>query len=71
MNPRILIIAAAALVTAVTYAGTAWALTEGEIIRLHEACMHGDRDACTHRDTAIHDHDHESEWRHHHPEWYR
>jgi hypothetical protein len=71
MNPRILILAAAALFFAVGYAGTAWALSEGEIIRLHELCMHGDRDACGQRDAVIHDHDHEAEWRIHHPEWYR
>jgi len=35
MNPHILILAVAALFAAVTYAGTAWALSEGEIIRLH------------------------------------
>lgn len=66
-----LIVAAAALFFAVSYAGTAWALSEGEIIRLHEACIHGDRDARAHRDAAIHGHDHETEWRIHHPEWYR
>ncbi|MFZ2008050.1 MAG: hypothetical protein WB697_18895 [Stellaceae bacterium] len=66
-----LILAAAALFFAVSYAGTAWALSEGEIIRLHEACIHGDRDARAHRDAAIHGHDHETEWRTHHPEWYR
>lgn len=71
MNPRFFILAAVALLFALTYAGTAWALTEGEIVRLHELCVHGDRDACTHRDAAIHDHDHEAEWRLHHPEWYR
>lgn len=70
MNPRFFILAAAALFFALSYAGTAWALTESEIIRLHELCSHGDRDACAHRDAAIHDHDHEAEWRLHHPEWY-
>jgi hypothetical protein len=71
MNPRILILAAAALVLAVGYSNTAWALSEDEIIRLHELCIHGDRDACARRDAAIHDHDHEADWRQRHPEWYR
>jgi hypothetical protein len=71
MDPRIVILAAAALFTAVSYAGTAWALTEGEIIRLHELCMHGDRDACARHHVVIHEHEHEGEWRIHHPEWYR
>jgi hypothetical protein len=71
MSLRVLLFAAAALFVAGSYAGPAWALSEGEIIRLHDLCTHGDRDACARRDAAIHDHDHEAEWRIHHPEWYR
>jgi hypothetical protein len=71
MNFRTVLFATVALLGATVYAGSAYALSENDIIRFHEACLHGDRDACTHRDAAIHDHDHEAEWRQHHPEWYR
>jgi hypothetical protein len=71
MTLRYLLAGAAVLLTASIYGGSAYALSENEIVRLHEMCVAGDRDACMHRDAAIHDHDHESEWRMHHPEWYR
>ena len=45
--------------------------SENEIVRFHEMCRGGDHDSCVRRDAAIHDHDHEAEWRHSHPEWYR
>jgi hypothetical protein len=71
MNYRILLLGAAALLSMSIYAGSAYALTEGEITRLHVACVGGDHDACMRRDAVIHDHEHEAEWRHSHPEWYR
>jgi hypothetical protein len=71
MITRKLVLGAALLAAASLYAGSAYAFTEGEIVRFHDACTHGDRDACARRDAAIHDHDHEAEWRVHHPEWYR
>jgi hypothetical protein len=71
MTSRILLLAAAGLLGAAVYTAPAYALSEQEIVRLHEACQAGDRDACARRDAAIHDHDHEDEWRHTHPEWYR
>lgn len=71
MDSRILLLAAAAVLGTASYSGSAYALSEHEIIRLHEACRSGDRDACVHRDAAIHDHEHEAEWRRTHPEWYR
>ena len=69
MISRTLIIGAAALLSAAVYAGSAYAFTENEIIRFHSACRAGDHDACAHRDAAIHDHEHEVEWRRTHPEW--
>ena len=71
MSSRSLFLGAAAVLAAVTFAGSAYAFSEAEVIRLHELCRSGDREACIHRDAAIHDHDHETEWRVHHPEWYR
>ena len=71
MTLRYLFAGAAVLLAASICGGSAYALSEGEIIRLHELCVAGDRDACLHRDAVIRDHDHESEWRMHHPEWYR
>lgn len=71
MIVRKLLMGAALLAAGSAYAGSAYAFTEGEIVHMHEACMHGDRDACAHRDAAIHDHDHEAEWRLRHPDWYR
>jgi hypothetical protein len=71
MSSRTLLLGAAALLGVAMSASSAYALTEGEIIRLHQACVAGDRDACAHRDAVIHDRDHEAEWRHSHPEWYR
>jgi hypothetical protein len=72
MNSRNIFLGAAALLaTAVCAGSSAYAATEEEIGRLHAMCMAGDRDACAHREAIIHDHDHESEWRLHHPEWYR
>jgi hypothetical protein len=71
MSSRTLLLGAAALLGVAISASSAYALTEGEIIRLHQACVAGDHDACARRDAAIHDHDHEAEWRHSHPEWYR
>ena len=71
MSSRILLLGAAAVLSTALYGGSAYALSEHEIIRLHEACRAGDRDACHHRDAVIHDREHEGEWRHAHPEWYR
>ena len=71
MSPRILLLGAAALLASAIGVGSAYAYSEVEIIRLHESCRTGDRDVCVHRDAAIHDHDHETEWRRVHPEWYR
>ena len=68
---NILFFGAAALLSTAIYTGSAYAFTEGEIVRFHEACIAGDRDACARREMAIHDRDHEAEWRHLHPEWYR
>jgi len=69
MDPCIVIPAAVALFTAVSYAGMACGLTEGAISRLREPCMHGDGDACARRDGVIDEY--EAEWRSHHPEWRR
>jgi len=71
MNPRSLFFGAAALLAAAVPAGSAYAFSETEIVRFHEACRAGDHDACARRDVAIHEHEHEAEWRIHHPEWYR
>jgi hypothetical protein len=71
MNSHSLILAAATLLTVALSAGSAYAFSETEIIRFHDACRGGDRDACMRREQAIHDHEHEAEWRHSHPEWYR
>jgi hypothetical protein len=71
MKPRNLLLAAAALLSVTISAGSAYAYTDDEIGRMHALCMAGDRDACGRRDAIIHDHDHEAEWRMHHPEWYR
>jgi hypothetical protein len=71
MNSGTLFLAGAALVALAVSANSAYAFSETEIIRFHDACRAGDRDACAHRDAAIHDRDHEAEWRHSHPEWYR
>lgn len=71
MSARTLFLGAAALLSLAISAGPSYAVTEHEIIVMHEACMHGDRAACGHRDAVIHDHAHETEWRHSHPEWYR
>ena len=69
MSPRILLFGAAALLASAIGVGSAYAYSEVEIVRLHEACRTGDRAACVHRDAAIHDH--ETEWRRVHPDWYR
>jgi hypothetical protein len=71
MTSRILLLGSAALLSTAIYAGSAFAFTENEIVRFHEACAAGDRAACAHRDAVIHDREHETEWRHSHPEWYR
>jgi hypothetical protein len=71
MNSYILLLGAAALLTATIAASSAFAFSETEITRFHTACVAGDRAACANRDAAIHDHEHEAEWRHSHPEWYR
>jgi hypothetical protein len=71
MHARNLVLGAVALLAAAACANSAYAFTEAEMIRLHEMCRAGDRDACARRDVAIHDRDHEAEWRIHHPEWYR
>jgi hypothetical protein len=71
MTPRNLFLGAAAILALAISAGPSYALSEHEIIVMHEACSHGDRAACTHRDAVIHDHEHEGEWRRMHPEWYR
>jgi len=71
MSSRTLLLDAAALLGVAISTSSAYAFTEGEIIRFHQACIAGDHDACARRDAAIHDRDHEAEWRHSHPEWYR
>jgi hypothetical protein len=71
MNIRVPLFGAAALLALTFGAGSSYAISEGEIIRMHEACVHGDRAACEHRNAVIHDHDHETEWRRVHPDWYR
>jgi hypothetical protein len=71
MNSRTLMLGAAALLGLALSTGSAFAFSETEIIRFHDACRMGDHDACARRDAAIHNHDHEVEWRHSHPEWYR
>jgi hypothetical protein len=71
MSPRTLIFGAAAALALTVGAGSSYAMSEHEIIRMHEACRAGDRAACMHRDAAIHDHEHETEWRRIHPDWYR
>jgi hypothetical protein len=68
---RMLIMSTFASLAVILAAGSAYAQSETEIIRLHDACRAGDRDACAHFGQAIHDHDHESEWRRSHPDWYR
>jgi hypothetical protein len=71
MRLRTFVLGSAALLAAASCAGTAYAYSEAEVIHLDELCRRGDRAACAQRETAIHDHDHETEWRLHHPEWYR
>ena len=71
MSPRTLLFGAAAVAALAISAGPSYAISEGEIVAMHEACTHGDHSACMHRDAVIHDHDHETEWRRVHPEWYR
>jgi hypothetical protein len=71
MKFRILMFGAAAVLSVASYTGSAYAYSETEIIRFHEACAAGDRDACARRNSVIHDPSHETEWRHSHPEWYR
>jgi hypothetical protein len=71
MSSRFLLLSAAALLSTTIYTVSAYAFTETEIGHFHDACMAGDRDACARRDAAIHDHEHEAEWRRTHPEWYR
>jgi hypothetical protein len=71
MSPRTLFLGAAAIMSLAISAGPTYAFTEGEVIRMHDACLHGDRAACEHRNVAIHDHEHETEWRRVHPDWYR
>jgi len=71
MSLRTFVLGSAALLAAATCAGSAYAYSEAEVIRLNELCRTGDREACLHRETAIHEQGHETEWRLHHPEWYR
>jgi hypothetical protein len=71
MYLRSLVLGAVALLAIAGGTGSAYAFSEDEIVRMHVLCAAGDRDACAHRDLAIHDHDHEAEWRVRHPEWYR
>ena len=72
MRLRSILLAAPALLgLAIFTTPPAHAFTEGEVIRLNEACHAGDRIACARRDEAIHDREHEAEWRHAHPDWYR
>jgi hypothetical protein len=71
MSSRALLLGAAALLGVAISASSAYAFTENEIIRFHQSCVAGDHDACARRDAVIHDRDHEAEWRHSHPEWYR
>jgi hypothetical protein len=71
MRLRTPLLGSAALLAVALATGSAYAYSEGEIARFHQLCQTGDRAACAHRDEAIRDHDHEAEWRHSHPEWYR
>jgi hypothetical protein len=71
MSSRTLLLGAATLLAVTIGAASAYAYTEVEIGRFHDSCQAGDRSACAHRDEAIHDRNHETEWRHSHPEWYR
>jgi hypothetical protein len=72
MNQFTLMIGAAALLAVGLGIGAARAESEGEMIRLHDACRTGDRAACDHFSGVIHSHhDHETEWRRSHAEWYR
>ena len=71
MNLLTPLLGAAALLIVTFGAGSAYAYSEGEIARLHELCVAGDRHACDEREAAIHDREHEAEWRRAHPEWYR
>jgi hypothetical protein len=71
MRLRTPLLGAAALLTAALGAGSAYAYSEGEIARFHQLCQAGDHAACARRDTVIHDRDHQAEWRHSHPDWYR
>jgi DNA-binding GntR family transcriptional regulator len=71
MTTRTLILGAAAALSLALGASAAHAQGEGEIIRMHDACRAGDHEACARFDQAIHDRQHEDEWRHNHPEWYR
>lgn len=71
MRLRTPLFGAAALLVVALGAGSAYAYSEGEISHFHTLCQAGDHDACARRNAAIHDADHEAEWRHSHPEWYR
>ena len=71
MNARTLVFGAAAALTLAIGAGSAYAFSETEIVRFHDACRAGHRESCAIRDRAIHDHEHETEWRRIHPDWYR
>lgn len=71
MSSRTLFLGAAALLAVTLSAGSAYAFSEVEIGGFHMSCVAGDRDACARRNAAIHDRDHEGEWRVRHPEWYR
>jgi hypothetical protein len=71
MSSRNLLLAAAALLAVAVTSGSAYAFSEEEIGRFHAMCAAGDREACARRDAAIHDRDHEADWRVRHPEWYR
>jgi hypothetical protein len=71
MGLRTPLLGAAALLAVALGTGSAYAYSEGEVARFHELCQTGDHEACARRNEAIHDRDHEAEWRHSHPEWYR
>jgi hypothetical protein len=71
MNQYALVIGAAALLAVALGIGTARAESEAEMARMHAACHSGDRGACEHFGSALRaEHEHESEWRRMHADWY-
>jgi hypothetical protein len=73
MSSRGLLLGAAAILALGLNAATVQAaVSEEELGGMHAACDRGDKDACVRFGAALREnHDHEVEWRHSHPEWYR